>query len=983
MLVRPVRQASRLVPTRLLATSRSALLLLKSARTALSAPLAPAQLGHTHRRSCSTLFGAILPGCAYHRKMSSASSTAEALAKQQPSTDYRLGSAVKPIHYDLVIKSDLEQLAFEGKAQVEVEILQETKEITLHARKPLVVRSASLKSSQLKTTSEETSTDLKVDEDLERVTATFATPLPAGSKATITYDFSGEIEGSMQGYYRSSYDKEDGSKGSYALTQFEPTDARRAFPCFDEPALKATFTLDLIHRKGTVALGNMNAINEIASDGSVTFLQSGSPAEKGPETKSEWLRTSFAKTPKMSTYLVAYANGEFVHLESAFTSPLTNKSVPMRIYTTPEHIHQAQFALDVKQLVLPVYERIFDIAYPLPKLDTLVAADFDAGAMENWGLITGRTAIYLYDDERSGISGKKLTAGVQSHEVAHQWFGNIVSPGWWDNLWLNEAFATLMGEVIIIHEVWPEWKIHSAFISKHLNAALALDSQRSSHPIEMPCPDPKLINQIFDAISYSKGASVLKMLSNLIGEKVFLKGVSIYLKAHLYGNSQTKDLWAGIAESSGLDVAKIMSNWTLKTGFPVINVEETSTGITVRQNRFLSTGDPTPEEDETIWYVPLMLKTMGASSKPTVDNKAILDKRELSIKIDNVTNASFKLNAETAGVYRVRYQPERLAKLGEEAAKPNSALSLNDRMGLVQDAFTLARAGYGETSGALALVNKLNGETENLVWTEINAGVSDIDSAWWEEPKDVRDGIAAFRRHLMGPIARKLSFEVSKSDAPDVRELRALVIGSAAASHDQEIIDECIRRFDAYSQDGDDHAIPGDLLRPIFVVAVRYGAEKQYDAALQVMRRPPTPQHKVAAIFSLAFAQDEALLKRTFSLISDGEIKTQDLLYIFGGLGSNAASRRMVWTWLQENYDLIYRRFDGGFQLGRIIGYAFEGLSTTKDADAVEAFFKEKDTAAYHQALKQGLDSVRAKAAWLSRDRGDVKEWLKAQQYLA
>ncbi|KAG8902684.1 Aminopeptidase 2 mitochondrial, partial [Tulasnella sp. 408] len=309
---------------------------------------------------------------------------------------------------------------------------------------------------------------------------------------------------------------------------------------------------------------------------------------------------------------------------------------------------------------MPIYEQVFQIEYPLPKLDTLVAHDFDAGAMENWGLITGRTSAFLLDPKKSDLAAKKRVATVTSHECAHLWFGDLVTMAWWDNLWLNEGFATLMGEVIIIDKVFPEWKVDSEFIDVHLARALDLDAVRSSHPIEVPVPDANQINQvlrhpcsIFDALSYSKAGSgsfysslvgiylkanprrlneiVLRMLSNYVGEETFLRGVSIYLSKHLYGNSVTKDLWKGIGEASGLDIPKMLDNWILKIGYPVVTVKESNDSITVRQDRFLSTGDPSDKENETLWQIPLNVKTADASGKVSTDRSIVLSEREATI----------------------------------------------------------------------------------------------------------------------------------------------------------------------------------------------------------------------------------------------------------------------------------------------------------------------------------------------------------------
>lgn len=591
-------------------------------------------------------------------------------------------------------------------------------------------------------------------------------------------------------------------------------------------------------------------------------------------SSANWKITKFETTPLMSTYLLAFACGQFAYLSSEHKSKLTGKTVPLRIYATPDQIKQAQFGLDIKKWALPIYEEIFDVPYALPKLDTLVAHDFDAGAMENWGLITGRTTAYLYDPEKSPLSAKKRVADVQCHELAHMWFGDIVTMKWWDNLWLNEAFATLMGELVIPDRIWPEWKPRSQFVDTHLQSALSLDSQRSSHPIEVDCPDANQINQIFDSISYSKGASVLRMLAGVVGEDKFLKGVSVYLKKHLYGNAETKDLWEGISETSGMDVSKFMANWTLKVGFPVITVKELGGGkLKLTQNRFLSTGDVKPEEDETLWWIPLKVKTTGDAT--SVDSEAVLSRRdtEYTVKSD-----SFKLNADSIGVYRVAYRPERLAKLGEQA----STFSVEDRVGLVSDAATLARAGYSKTSGSLALINALGAtETEYLPWSQINTALAKLSSAWWEQPEATRKAIDKLRAKLVKPIIDRMGYEHGPNDAPDVQELRTLAVSAGAAAEDPDVLAELKRRFQPFLEKGDDSLIPADLQRAIFTNCVKHGGKAEWEKILEVYNKPPNPSTKVDAMASLCATQDAALLDRTFAMIGDGTVKDQDVYMFF------------------------------------------------------------------------------------------------------
>ncbi|KAG8687839.1 Aminopeptidase 2 mitochondrial, partial [Ceratobasidium sp. 395] len=830
----------------------------------------------------------------------------------KPAEEYRLPTNVRPSHYDLTIQTDLEALTFKGFVIVDLDILEETKTITFNSS-DLVLHEEGLTvtSDALKTEQTQTVKLANVDQKSERASVQLATPLPKGSKAKLRMGYEGKLTGSMLGYYYSSAAHE-GKPRNYTLTQFEPTAARRAYPCWDEPALKATYSITLISREDTVSLSNMPAISEkpfVESEikesekggvGKLVKMKMKTKVEGGTINKKGWKITSFEKTPPMSSYLVAFANGHFEHLESTYTSPLSGKTRPLRIYATKDIIHQAQFALDVKAKVLPIYEKVFDVEYPLPKLDTLVANDFDAGAMENWGLITGRTSVFLFDEKKSDLLAKKRVATVQSHECAHMWFGDIVTMNWWNSLWLNEGFATIAGEVIIIDKVFPEWRVHSEFITHHLERALELDAQRSSHPIEVDCPDANQINQIFDALSYSKAASMLRMLARYVGEDVFLKGVSIYLKKRLYGNSDPQDLWDGISEAAGVDVGKIMKNWVFEIGFPVLTVKETADGIHVRQDRFLSTGDASEAENKTIWHIPLSLLSTDANGKTTVDHSIVLSEREASFKLD--TSKPWKLNAGTVGVFRTAYTPERLVKLGEEAAREKSAFGLEDRVGLVSDAMVLARAGYGKTSGGLSVISRLRGETEHLVWEGVASHLNTLEKVWWEQPKDILDTLKAFRRYLFVPLVKKLGYEFGENDAPDVRQLRTLAVTQSATADDKSVLEELRSRFAHFQETGDDSKIPADLQRVTYRIAVQHGGEKEYEAIKKIAENPPTPSAKIAAMLAMTMAQEKSLTEKTLQYMLT-DVKDQDMMYYFAGLSSNRASRRRIAEFLQENYE--------------------------------------------------------------------------------
>ncbi|KAJ3763765.1 leucyl aminopeptidase [Lentinula raphanica] len=909
------------------------------------------------------------------------------VVSETPASKFRLPTDVKPTHYDLIVRTDLEKLTFDGSVTVSLDVKEETKTIVMNSSKLKLGKATVYPDGSQ---SDPLTSDPSFDEKDKRVSFSFPTAFPADTKAKISVGFAGELTGSMTGYYRSSFE-EEGKTKYYSLTQFEATDARSAFPCWDEPALKATYSVTMVSKADTVNISNMPITSEkVFSPNDHADLKT-----IFPDVNEDWKVTKFETTPLMSSYLVAFANGPFEYLESSAKMPLSGRTIPLRIYATKDLIHQAQFALDVKAKVLPLYEQVFEVEYPLPKLDTLVANDFDAGAMENWGLITGRTSALLLDPKKADLAAKKRVVVVQSHEVAHMWFGNITTMEWWDYLYLNEGFATLMGEVIIevsqksntlsflqnsglmsilSSRAYPEFKPNSEFITLHLNRALALDSKLSSHPIEIACPNAESIGQIFDSLSYSKAASVLRMLSAYVGEDKFLKGVSLYLKAHLYANTVTNDLWAGISESTGLDIISFMDNWVKKIGFPVITVTETPGGIKVRQDRFLETGLAEGKDNETIWNIPLSILKVDANGKSVVDRTAVLDAREKTFKLD--TSKIYKLNAGTNGVYRVLYEDAHLSKIAAEVARPNSAFAIEDRMGLVNDALALSKAALIKLSNALTLIDALRNEQEYLVWDGISGNLSSLAAVWWED-ESIRGLLDAFRTSLFLPFVKKLGYEYPASENPDISQLRTRAIEQCLAAKEQSVIDELKGRFAQYMKTGDDTVIPADLQGAIYRAAVIYGGKDEYNAVKAIYNKAPTPTSRISAMIALCQSKDHTLLEESYEIALKGA-RDQDVVYFLSGFASNDLTKREVVTFFQKHYEEFYKRFESTFMMRYLVETTYSGLSTQKDLDDMNAFFKDKDTSKYHMGLAQSLDSIRARIAYIEHSSQDVRHWLEA-----
>ncbi|RAL63132.1 hypothetical protein DID88_004214 [Monilinia fructigena] len=856
-----------------------------------------------------------------------------------------LPANVIPRHYDLTLEPDFKKNTYEGTVIIDLDVAEDTTSIFLNTLE------LEIHSTKVTAGSEAISStpDVTYNENDQTTKVAFKETIPKGTKAQIEIKFTGQLNDKMAGFYRSTYRNADGSEGVLATTQMEPTDARRAFPCFDEPALKAEFTITLVADKHLTCLSNMDVASETEVAGNKKAVK-------------------FNKSPQMSTYLLAFIVGELNYIE-------TDKfRIPVRVYAPPnQDIEHGRFSLDLAARTLEFYEKTFDSPFPLPKMDMVAIPDFSAGAMENWGLITYRVVDLLFDEKTSGASTKERVAEVVQHELAHQWFGNLVTMDFWDGLWLNEGFATWMSWYSC-NVFYPEWKVWQNYVTDNLQSALSLDSIRSSHPIEVPVKRADEVNQIFDAISYSKGSCVLRMIASYLGEDVFMEGIRQYLKKHAYGNTQTGDLWNALSKASGKDVSAVMDIWTKRVGYPVVSVTENEDGksIHVKQNRFLRTADVKPEEDEVLYPVFLGLRT-----KSGIDEELVLSKREETIK---VPADFFKLNANHTSIYRTSYSPERLEKLGTAAKE--GLLSVEDRAGMIADAGALASAGYQKTSGVLNLLKGFTNETEFVVWTEILSRLGAVETAWVFEDKKIRDGLESFHKELVSEKAHKFGWEFKDSDEHVLQQFKAMLFGSAGLTGDKIVIKAAQDMFSKFAA-GDKSAIHPNIRGSVYAMALKYGGKEEYDIILDAYRNSTNSDERNTALRSLGRAKDPELIKQTLTLPFGGEVKEQDIYLPISGLRGHPEGIEALYIWMTENWDELTRRLPAGLSmLGTMVTICTSGFTREQDRARVEKFFSERDTKGFNQGLAQSLDTIKAKGAWVERDREDVKAWVEANTQL-
>ncbi|KAJ1509138.1 Aminopeptidase 2 mitochondrial [Coelomomyces lativittatus] len=852
---------------------------------------------------------------------------------------------VIPSHYDVIIKSDMENFTFEGEVTIALKVQSPSTSITLNAVE-LDILSSTLNGT------------LQSDPwnfDTEKQTVTFSFPgmlFQEGQSLTLNIKYKGIINELMAGFYRSSYTV-DGVKKYMAVTQFEAVDCRRAVPCFDEPDLKATFDVTLLMDPKYTGLCNEECIiNELQDQHRIM---------------------KFATTPIMSTYLLAFAIGEFEFIE-AFTTPTTYlpHRVRCRVYTTHGLKEQGQFALDVAVKTLTYFSEIFGIPYPLTKCDQIAVPDFSAGAMENWGLITYRTVALLIDQEMGAVQSKKWIATTVTHELAHQWFGNLVTFKHWDELWLNEGFATWVGTYGASF-LFPEWDLWTLFLSEDQNRALSVDGVRSSHPIQVEVLNPKEINQIFDGISYSKGASVIHMLTQWLGVDVFFKGIRTYLKKFQYSNASTDDLWHCLGDASTLDVKSFMGLWTLKVGYPMVYVNEEEKGselcLQLKQRRFLQTGDVKEEEDATIWRLPLNLASDDSFS--TVSHEIMKD-REHSLVLKGVSD--YLLNQHRSGFYRVAYPASRLERLSQSIL--NKKIGVQDRMGLFDDAFALAHGGYISVVGFLSMVAKsMSFETEYVIFREIAFSLSSLCHVWANQPVNTVLALNLFRQNIFSKHAKLIGFDVHPSEPALKKMLRPLLISQAGMTGCSDIIAEAQKRFQSFLTDP--KSLASDLFRSTFCIVVKYGAKDSLETVMQLYQSTSNIDVRYAALSSMGYVQDPSLIQTVLTYSISEHVRPQDIHYVWGSLADNPIAWKPLWHFLQHHWVFLSSRYEGNFNmLGTCVSYATKRMTTQEEMQEIHQFFKDKDTRSFIRKLNESLDEIQSNISWLKRDAEAVSKWL-------
>jgi aminopeptidase N len=785
-----------------------------------------------------------------------------------PAGSLRLSTNVTPEHYDLTFVVDLAHARFEGTETIRVQTAQSTPTIVLHAL-DIDVHEATVRALG----DDAVSQTAQVSFDQKRETATLAMPRPIGpGPADVHIRYTGRLNDKLRGFYLSK-----GKRRDYAVTQFESTDARRAFPCFDEPAFKATFDITLVVNRGDTAISNGRLLSDIP----------------GPSAVQHTMK--FATSPKMSTYLVAMAVGDFQCLAGA------QDNVPIRICATPDKKDLGQIALESAQYILRFYDTYFSIKYPYGKLDVVAVPDFAAGAMENTAAIFYRETDLLADTRTASVATRRTVASVLAHEMAHQWFGDLVTMEWWDDIWLNEGFATWMANHPLA--AWkPEWNVPVQEAIEN-QTALDVDSLKSTRPIHTPVETPSEIEEVFDPIAYEKGAAVLRMIESYVGHDTFRIGVNEYLQAHAYANATSADFWSAIARVSHKPVDRIMPTFVNQPGPPLIGVtvacDERNGEMrgTFAQTRFHL--DPGVRDDERRerWLVPICIKPIAAAPEPNGAARCtVLEGASATFTVAHGCHTWAYANEGARGYYRTEYSPAILTAMSAEV---ETALTPPERLSLIGDEWALVRARRHSIADYLTIASGFAREHSSGVLSLVEMGLHFANEYLTTDA--IRPRFEAYVSRLFHPLLDEVGFTPAMDDPDERRELRATLIEAVGTiGGDPEVVARSRATLDRALAGGArlDATIAGAIVR----IAAQHGDAKLYDALLAAAGRATEPQEHYRYLFALAEFRDPALIDRGLRYAISPQLRSQDTASYLARFMANPFARDRAWSFVKTHW---------------------------------------------------------------------------------
>lgn len=851
-----------------------------------------------------------------------------ALGASVPCFAQRLPGGVTPTHYDLMVEPDLAAATFAG-----------TEKITVTLRKPataIVLNAAEITFDKVSITAGGKTQEAKVSEDgaKEQVTFTVASAIPAG-EATIAIAYRGILNDQLRGLYLSK-----ANNRRYAVTQLEATDARRMFPSFDEPAFKATFSLAAVIDEGDHAISN----GAVMSD------------TPGPRPGQHTVK--FDTSPKMSSYLVALAVGDFECIEGGADG------TPIRVCSTPDKKALLGFALESAQQILKYYNRYYAVKYPFKKLDVVAVPDFAAGAMENVGAIFYRESYLLADPSNASTATKKTVAVVLAHEMAHQWFGDLVTMQWWDDIWLNEGFANWMESKPV--EAWkPDWNIDLQDVQSN-QQAMGLDALRSTRPIRSNASTPAEINELFDGIAYEKGAAVIRMIERWLGEEAFRKGVNAYIEKFKYGNARAEDFWSTVAHTADKPVDLVMKSFVDQPGVPIVNVKVNCTGgtgsVSVTQERYTREG-AAPAAGNAVWSIPVCVKT--PDGKTTCN---VVSTKNATIPLSSCP-AWVMPNAGARGYYRMGFSPEMLRALAPEVGK----LEASERIALLDDEWALVRAGRHDVGSFLDLASGFKAERNADVLETLAGTIGLIDRAATND--QTRPAYRAWVAQLLMPALQDLGWTAKPGEPEDAGAARATVIGTLGrVAHDPQVLAKA--RELALQELENPGSLQPEMVNVAVDLAALSGDQALYDKFLARSHAATDPEEKYRYLYALTSFREPSLVRRTMELILSPEVRNQDAKIFLAQMLGSLDTQHLAWELLQARWDDIQKK-TGEFVGNTVIVGGLSAFCDAKTAAEVRQFFSTHKVPDAERTLQQSLERIDSCVALSTAQTPKLAAWLQ------
>ncbi len=834
-----------------------------------------------------------------------------------------LGDNVRPVNYNLLFETDMNAFKFKGTERIKIKVRKGTNVIRLNAVE-LQILWASIKSGSKVQRA-------KVSENKRRNELLLKFPKRVMGDALIEIRFVGSNNDKMYGFYRSrcSTNPKDG----YILTsQFEAADARAAFPCFDEPAFKATFDVSMAVDKDQEAVSNM-PIKSVKAQGKRKLV-------------------TFNTTPRMSSYLLYLGVGRYDSVEGE------EGKIKLRVMCVPGKKKLARLALNYSKKFIRFFEGYFGIRYPLPKIDFLAIPDFSAGAMENWGAITFREVAILADEKLTPIAVKQQIAETIAHELAHQWFGDLVTMKWWNDLWLNESFATFMANKALDH-VFPEWNMKEQYFDDVIATAFAADPLKSTHPISVHVSTPEEVDQIFDSISYDKGGTVLHMIETYVGAENFRKGLHTYLKSHAYGNAEKQDLWGAIDGTAGrqsaITASEFASSWVNQPGYPIVEVATDMAGrITVRQRRFLIVDYGSGRAER--WPVPIPYVSKGGKR-----GEIMLIKE--SATMPHNSEGWVKLNYGQDYLYRVRYPSQMLQELGSGIKAKR--IKGPDAWGIESDLFALARSGRIPAEEYFSFIESYCLDPDHPLSFSISSHLGWLRTML-EGTKAVKRAKEVGVKYHLG-ILHRLGWGKKRGEKSLDTMLRSMTILSLGQMGHAPTISRTLALFSAYLKT---KKLDPDLKGAVYAIAAWTGDQRMYSKMVSLYKKEEMPDDKRRLLQSIGLFRDPKLIRGALRFAFSKDVRLQDSFLLPAIISSNPVGRRMIWGWTRGNWPFLMKTYDSGTHMLERFVTNLAGISSEEERSQIASFYKRSRNRRgdINLRIRQSIEKIEANINFLRKN---------------